>query len=77
MREKPFVSKLHVLIYILNATKPVATFDVMEDVTNLSKSAVVNIINSLIDAGLVNSKQQGRVHYYAPTKQAKELFNMP
>ncbi len=77
MKEKPFVSKLHVLIYILNATKPVSTFDIMEDVTDLSKSAVVNIINSLIDAGLVNSKQHGRIHYYAPTTQAKELFNMP
>ena len=75
MKEKPFVSKLNVLIYILNAREPRSTVDVMTDVTDLTKSAVVNIINSLIEAQLVYSVQKGRVHYYSTTDYARELFN--
>ena len=75
MKEKPFVSKLNVLIYILNAREPRSTADIMADVTDLTKSAVVNIINSLIEAQLVYSEQKGRVHYYSATDYARELFN--
>lgn len=75
MREKPFVSKLNVLIYIFNARSPITYFDLMEDVTDLSKGAVVCILRSLIESGLVKTEKKGRQYFYSPTDYAKELFN--
>ena len=69
-----FERRIDILIYLANATKPVTTNDILEDVTELDKNATNRLLKQFSQWGYVNTQRKWGGSLHSATQRTIDIF---